>query len=186
LDLCTGRGSKDAGGGSVDADARTGDAGCVPGTLRVEAHAPGLDLTRFPRVRVRVRAAVSRFYACQQTLEITTADATDGSASSGPAGQLLLAVADGGSAFADSPYKVDRVPLGCSSAKGCGSIAPDNYAFDFSSASGTSPPVRVYMGDSVTWTSAGASFTVRNLRSFQTTLCDDYWNWAYTIYANPQ
>jgi hypothetical protein len=162
------------------------DAGCVPGNLRVEVTAPDLDLTRFPKVWVRVRAAASRFYACQQALEITTADPLDGSAASEPAGRLLLAVNDGGGALAGAPFKVDRVPLGCSSERGCGSPAPDDYAFDFKSATGDGPAVRVSMGESATWTNAGTSFTVRNLRSFQSVACDDYWNWAYTIYADPK
>ena len=161
-------------------------AGCVPNTLRVEARAPGLDLSQFPRAWVRVRAEVSRFRVCQQTLEITTADPTDGSPSQSPGGQLLLAVVDGGAAFAGAPYVVDRVPLGCSSERACGSPAPDDYAFDFKSASGADASLRVYMGETATWTSGGKPFTVRNLRSFQSGDCDDYWNWAYTIYADPK
>jgi hypothetical protein len=129
---------------------------------------------------------VTRFRACQQSLEITTADATDGSTSPAPAGQLLLAVVDGGEVLAGAPHAVDRVPLGCSSEKACGSVAPDEYAFDFKSASGAASPLRVYMGETATWTNGGKPFTVRNLRSFQTTYCDDYWNWAYTIYADPK
>jgi hypothetical protein len=161
-------------------------AGCALDTLRVEARAPGLDLSRFPRVWVRVRAAVTWFRQCQQTLEITTADPTDGSTSPAPAGQLLLAVVDGGEAFAGAPYVVERVPLGCSSERACGIPAPDDYAFDFKSATAADSPLRVYMGETATWTSGGKPFTVRNLRSFQTADCDDYWNWAYTIYADPK
>jgi hypothetical protein len=36
------------------------------------------------------------------------------------------------------------------------------------------------------WTNGGDTFTVRNLRSYQTKACDDYWNWAYWIYATPK
>ena len=42
------------------------------------------------------------------------------------------------------------------------------------------------MGETVTWKTAATDFTVRNLRSFQTGYCDDYWNWAYTVYAEPK
>ena len=170
-------------------DAGGGDAGCVPGTLRIEAVAPGLDLARFPQVWVRVKATVSFFWECQQSLEITTADPTDGSPRQGPAGQLLLAVVDGnGVAFADSPYRVAHVQLGCAPGPVCNDRASDadDYAFDFSSPGDTGAPTRVYMSETVTWKSAGANFTVRNLRSFQTSVCDDYWNWAYTIYADPK
>jgi hypothetical protein len=176
-------GATDAGGSDAG-----GVAGCVPGALRIEAVAPGLDLTRFPRVRVRVRATMSFVWACQQSLEITTAESIDGSTPELPAGQLLLAVVDGnGVAFDDSPYKVTHFQLGCAPGPTCyGSMTgADDYAFDFSSPGDTAAPTRVYMGETTTWKSAGASFTVRNLRSFQTPICDDYWNWAYTIYADP-
>jgi len=176
-------GAADAGG----LDAGVSDAGCVPSEVRIEAHAPGLDLTRFPRVWVRVRAQVSFFWYCQQSLEITTVDPSDGSTPPEPAGQLLLAVVDGGWAFADSPYKVDRVQLGCAPGPTCngGKADADTYAFDFKSTSGTDAGARVYMGETVTWKNDAVDFTVRNLRSFQTGSCDDYWNWAYTIYVDP-
>jgi hypothetical protein len=79
------------------------------------------------------------------------------------------------------------VQLGCAPGRTCnGSLTDaDDYAFDFSTP-GDGAPTRVYMGETVTWNSAGTNFTVRNLRSFQTSICDDYWNWAYTIYADPQ
>ena len=178
--------------GATDAagsDAGAVDAGCVPSVLRIDAVAPGLDLTRFPLVWVRVKVAVSAFFACQQALEITTADPLDGSTPSGPAGQLLLAVVDGnGIAFDDSPYNVVHVRLGCAPGPTCNGapLDADDYAFEFSRPGDTAAPARVYMGETVTWKTAAVDFTVNNLRSFQTGNCDDYWNWAYTIYADPQ
>jgi len=185
-----GAGNDDAGAADADGgDAGAVDAGCVPSVLRIDAVAPGLDLTRFPLVWVRVKATVSLFRACQQSLEITTDDPLDGSTPSVPAGQLLLAVVDGkGIAFDDSPYQVVHVPLGCAPGPTCNGSATDadNYAFDFSRPGDTAVPARVYMGETVTWKTAAADFTVQNLRSFQTGDCDDYWNWAYTIYADPK
>jgi hypothetical protein len=48
--------------------------------------------------------AVSTFWVCATSLEITTADPTDGSTPQGAAGQLLLAVVDGGGVLSGSPY----------------------------------------------------------------------------------
>jgi hypothetical protein len=155
--------------------------------VRVEARAPGLDLTRFPHVRVRVRATVTNFFVCQQSLEITTADETRTEAQSASE-TILLAVFDGGGGFADSPpYTVTRVALGCSHGPVCGgpSSFSDIYAFEFSGPSASTVRVRVYMGETAHWTLGASTYTVRNLRSFQSEACDDYWNWAYTIYADP-
>jgi hypothetical protein len=166
----------ETGPGSITLDTCVDDARCVP--LVVEAHAPGLDLSSFPHVAVRVRAAArSSFYTCQQSLEITTADA-DG----GAAGKLLLAVVDGGGTFEGSPYQVAHVKLDC--AFGDGPTA-GIYAFEFTGADG-GPPLRVYMGETVPWTNDGATLKVRNLRSFESGNYDDYWNWAYWIYADPK
>jgi hypothetical protein len=149
-----------------------GDGGCDPLGLRIEVRAPGIDLRGFPHVPVQVTASFRRFFGCQQALHITTVT-----------GQLLLAVVDGGGP-AGAPYSVDRVRLGCSSEKGCGSVPPDDYALDFSSEAAPAP-LRVYMGETVPWTLGGRAHRVRNLRSFQSTACDDYWNFAYTISLAP-
>jgi hypothetical protein len=197
---CAGIGGPDAGTGvrtftgritgsdatSLVMDECGADAGCVAGSVRLEIRAPGLDLVGFPHRWVLVKIQLARFYACQQSLEITTVDPTDGSPAQGPAGQLLLAVVDGGGPFDGSPYKIDRVPLGCRAEKGCGFVPPDEYAFDFSETAAARPALRVSMGETKTWAASGGSFQVRNLRSYQSTLCDDYWNFAYTLYADPK
>src|SRR5258708_2670823 len=172
VSLCApGAAGGDAGtadGGGIDAGAS--DAGCVQSELRIDAHAPGLDLTRFPRVWVRVRAQVSFFYHCQQLLEITTVDPSDSSPPAGPAGQLLLAVFDGGSAFADSPYKVDRVQLGCAPGPTCsgGKTDADTYAFDFKSTSGNRSPTPADTGEDVSRKNGRSDFSGPHPRPFQT------------------
>jgi hypothetical protein len=153
---------------------------CVADGLRVEVEAPGLDLTNVPHVWAELNFQAHFFFYCQLSLQIITANPPDDSPPDGPAGRLLLAVVDGGGTLTDSPYLVERVRLGCSSARGCGSPAPDEYAFQFSAAAG-SPPLRVHMGETATWMNDGMTFAIRNLRSFQGTVCDDYWNFAYFI-----
>jgi hypothetical protein len=184
VDTCAGSGS-DAGadGGAIDAGAS--DAGCAASPLVVEANAPGLDLSHFPRVRVRVTAKVSRFRACLQALEIDAAE-TSGADAEAP-GALLLAVNDGGDVIEGAPYGVAHVPLGCSPAPVCNGAGhnADEYAFDFSDAADVTHRIRVYMTDTVAWTLGSTGYTIHNLRSFQTQVCDDYWNWAYWIYAAP-
>jgi hypothetical protein len=152
----------------------------VDSVAKIEIYAPGLDLSAVPHVAVRVRLAFKVFYACQQSLEIVTANPTDGSPSL-PAGQLLVAVSDGGDPFPDSPYRVERVALGCFSAMGCGGLEPDAYALDFSFTDSGAAPTRAYMGQSVPFPSLVGALAARNLRSYQSAACDDYWNFAYTI-----
>jgi hypothetical protein len=154
----------------VDVDQCETDGGCEP--LRIEAHAPGLDLRGFPHVAVQVSASFRRFFGCTQSLEIRTASGQ----------QLLLAVVDGGGPISGSLYSVDRVRLGCSSELGCGNVPPDDYAFEFNSGSVSA---RVYMGETTTMTFGSTPLRVRNLRSYQGTACDDYWNFAYTISPAP-
>jgi hypothetical protein len=167
---------------SLVLDTCAGAPGCTPNSTRVELNAPGLDLTTVPRVQVELRFQIKFFYTCQESLEIRALDSVDGS--SAAAGHLLVAVADGAGPFADSPYDAVKVPLGCSSAKGCGSQMPDVYAFDFRMASDSSSTLRVYMGETATWKVSGHSYAVRNLRSFQGSACDDYWNFAYYVVSS--
>ena len=39
----------------------------------------------------------------------------------------------------------------------------------------------VAMGATEQFVASGRTFRARNLRSFQTEWCDDYWNWAYWV-----
>jgi hypothetical protein len=182
IDTC-GQDARDAAADDAATDAG-GDGGCAAGPLRVDVSAAGLDLSRFPHVRVRVRAAVTVFYQCQRALEITTADDAPGDAGAAPV--LLFAVNDGGDPLVDAPYGVAHAPLGCSPVPVCNGAGhnADEYALIFSDAADITNRVRVYMGDTASWVLGASSYTIRNLRSFQSPACDDYWNWAYWIYAD--
>jgi hypothetical protein len=41
------------------------------------------------------------------------------------------------------------------------------------------------MGETGSWDVGLHSFKAHNLRSYQTAVCDDYWNFAYTIISRP-
>ena len=153
---------------------------CVPSGLRVVVAAAGIDLRSMPHVWAQVRFQQDSFRGCHQAVEVTTADPTDGSPAQDAAGQLLLAASEGREPIEEAPYQMTRVRLGCSSETGCGAIAPDDYFFEVT-ADGSVPPTSVYMGQTVDWQGVGRQFAVRNLRSFQTAACDDYWNFAYYI-----
>jgi hypothetical protein len=165
---------------AVVLDLCEGGQPCVPNGLRIVIGARGIDLRPMPHVWAKVRFQQDAFWGCHQALEVTTDDASDGSPAVEAPGQLLLAVGDGREPITAAPYEMKRVRLGCASERGCGAIAPDEYFFEVS-AVGSAPPSRVYMGQTLDWQGFGRRFAVRNLRSFQSTYCDDYWNFAYYI-----
>jgi hypothetical protein len=149
---------------------------------RVVIDAPGLDLTGVPpNAWVQVKYEFTSFRGCAQNLELTFAEAPDGSQTLPNVGQLVLAISDGYGPFADSSYTVTHVPLGCESGKGCGGETPDLYALEFAAKTGGTTKARAYMGEVVLWNAVAVPYMARNLRSYQTGACDDYLNWAYTI-----
>ena len=140
---------------------------------------------------MRVTYSITRFHACQQALEVSTIPSWGGLQNPfQPSSALLLAVADGGGTFDGSPYKIDRMALGCrATTQGCGSIKPDEYALLFTSVTSTETTFRVLMGESLRMElgqpDVPNSWIVHNLRSYQTEYCDDYWNFAWFVRYDP-
>jgi hypothetical protein len=163
------------------------NADCDSLLTTVTVSAPGLDFWLPTGALVRVTYQITRFFACQQALEVSTIPTWNGLENPyQPNNALVLAVVDGGGTFSSSPYKVDRVALGCRPmSQGCGGVPPDDYALVFTSTAVPERSMRVGMGQSNTIDfSPGGSvgiLTVRNLRSFQTEYCDDYWNFAWFL-----
>ncbi len=178
------------------------NADCVPSLALFEVEAPGLSLEQalVSGAFVRVTYLIDRFYACQQSLEVSTIPTWGGVPS--PVDEmgdtLLLAVSDGGGTFDGSPYTVDRTALGCQPVtQGCGSVTPDEYELVLSPTAAPESAIRVGMGQTLqlnnlqpppnNWPSSLSRFwMVRNLRSYQTDYCDDYWNFAwYLTWSRP-
>ena len=78
-----------------------------------------------------------------------------------------------------SELKVSTIALGCHANEvGCGGPAPDDYLFRASAGGNTAD---IKMGDNAYLKNpkSGQGLLLRNVRSFQSSYCDDYWNWAY-------
>lgn len=165
------------------------NADCAPSTVRFVADAPGIELARALPVGayVRVRWSITRFFACQASLEVDSL-ATWGTVPNPVAGLpgLLLAVADGAKQLDGAPFVVDRELLECGvdAGAGCGSVTPGAYRFTFTPANAEGPVLHVPMGAVVPWPAlapGAGTWDVKNLRSYQSTACDDYWNFAWFV-----
>lgn len=170
------------------------NANCVNFTT-FKVQAPGLALALPAGTFVQVHYAFSKNYTCTQAIEVDSLAAWAGLPNPEPLGnRLLLAVVDGafgGSKTDNSVYEVHPAALGCDpdAGAGCGGPKPDEYALDFAPVANPGHKVRVYMGKTKTLdlmqTQAPSFWRITNLRSYQTTACDDYWNFAWTITWQP-
>jgi hypothetical protein len=166
------------------------NADCISRLTKFEVHAFDLRLRVDPGSFVRVEYQIGRFFSCQQALEVRSLSEWGGVVGPNVPNNdtLLFAVADGGGPFADSPYTVERFAVPCESdvdaGSGCGSVPPGNYAFAFAPKGQPEKTVRLFMGETgiVDLETGGHGIiTARNLRSYQTGACDDYWNFAYYL-----
>lgn len=175
----------DAGG--FDLDTCPPNADCAPSITRFEVEAPGLALELPAGAFVQVSYLISVFYQCQQSLEVSTIPTWGGMDNpAGPSGVLLLGIADGGYTFDDSPYGVERVRLDCTSpTPGCGSVPPGEYALELAPTAAPDRVTQLVMGETASidllQTKVPGGWLARNLRSYQTDYCDDYWNFAWWV-----
>lgn len=177
----------DTSGFSLDACAA--GSGCSAEVYRFAIGAPELTVALPVGRPVFVRWwIVNGGWSCGQALVVSDGLAAD--TGSGAAAALWLAGAD---SLVDPPislpFSVARQELYCnpspSLSQGCGGndVPPDDYAFVFTPLSGE--PALTLATDKTgtlpltTASGAGQHLLVRNLRSYQTTKCDDYANWAW-------
>jgi len=150
-------------------------ANCMPLLTTVTVKGDALALSVPIGAYVKVSYALDPAWGfCTERMLIENVPAWDGvpnpvSASN----RIYLTGAEGEIGTFDSvPFVVAQQALGCSTEKGCGGIPPDTYVLF---TAGT----QIGMGQTRTITAKGRSFAFHNLRSYQTSACDDYWNWAF-------
>ncbi|APR84533.1 Hypothetical protein A7982_09882 [Minicystis rosea] len=87
------------------------------------------------------------------------------------------------------PFSVWTTALGCTpTSEGCGGgNNPDDYRFDVKTL--TTDAVSIRQGETKDFVVSDGSLTqplmFRNLRSFETGYCDDYWNWGFWVLPLP-
>lgn len=155
--------------------------------------APGLETWVPVGAFVRVIISVEMPWGCEQRVVVRNQPQWDGVPNPVSMGrELYLAAADGTFATMQGmPFEIGVQGLGCyPGAPGCGGEPTDDYLFEFRSKSDPGADALVLgMGQQAEWKLAGPDgsqyMTVRNLRSYASGMCDDYWNWAYWMTPVP-
>ncbi len=168
---------------SFELECTEGD--CAAERVAIRFEAPGLDATRSltEGASVRVTASLNYFFACVTGIAVeTNAPAGDAGTSAEPG--LLFSVGEG----ARPPTNIVTVSfdkIDCSypwKSKSCGGVGDDEVGIYAMTARAPflAHPLTVRMGRTAQSAISGSArvFRERNLRSYQTDGCDDYWNWA--------
>jgi hypothetical protein len=156
-------------------------ADCVPLLLDAIWDEPDLNVVVPVGAIVRLEYTVGKtWYDCSQALFVTNLPSWDGVANpvASDSSPWLLAGDGTLSMPATASITIEPIALGCASAPsgGCGGpYAPDEYGLVLRTAT---DDVFLQMGQS---TAIGDGLVAKNLRSYVTGACDDYWNWGYWI-----
>jgi hypothetical protein len=164
-------------------------ADCVPMSSQFTFSAPGLAAKIPLGAFVEVQIEVQHPWGCEQRLMVRNLPIWDGLTNPVATGRRLYLAASDGSphAFDDAPFAIEKRALGCAPDAGpsCGETA-DDYALRFHPADHPEQPgVLVPMGSTWTWqpnlSGEMPAWSIRNLRSYVSGMCDDYWNWAWWV-----
>ena len=170
---------------TLSLDACSPAADCVPLIYEVTFNSDGLGVDVPVGTYVHVEASVDIPWGCYERLMIKNIPSWDGMPNPVlPNSQLWVAATDGVvSMFEDAPFVVEEVPLDCGpSSGGCGGgVEPGKYDLRFTPVDNPSGGVTVTTAETKTMTVSETYVAVRNLRSFESGNCDDYWNWAYWV-----
>jgi len=183
----------DATGSTLALDFCSPAADCIPrrGTLRIEA--PGFTLRAAPAglrtgqfVQIRSRATWS--WGCTMQVEVSNAPTWDGEVNTVRQGSVLLAAAASGegTALPEAPFEVTRRSIGCvMPGTDCGGGRPEVFALSFQGhcrdCLRDPDPVVVTQGATGTLQVDDLTYAARNLLSFNSGACDDYWNYSWTV-----
>jgi hypothetical protein len=151
--------------------------------ITLSVGAPGLAVNIQPGVLIQLDVAiVPNFWRCTQSIVARNLPTWDGLQS--PLGGdpiLFFAGAEGMFAANDAPFTVSATALGCYPMEPLGCVPRDEFRFDVTTT--TADPIAVMEGETVHFPvplgDTTQTVTFRNLRSFQTGNCDDYWDWAW-------
>ena len=161
-------------------------ADCDASHFTVQFDEPPTPVAIPPWTHVRLRARMGfwgPWSVCEHAISIVNVPVWDGD-DNPTAGddRLWLAAADGTDGTLDgSPFTIERVQLACELEDDglCG--LPGIFAMRFVPEDAPGSAVTVPMGGAESLTLPELDVVARNLRSYETGFCDDYWNWGYWV-----
>ncbi len=178
-------------GNALTIDSCPPNADCIQMRSTFTFDAPGLYLWIPTGAFVDVSLQVDQPWGCEQRILIADLPSWGGLPNPVPTGATVhLAAADGiADTLPGAPFTIQKLPLGCVNdpSGGCGGDPPDDYALHFASTTTPGDPgITVGMGQYATWSVPSASgvneyWAVRNLRSYSSGYCDDYFNWSWWL-----
>lgn len=149
--------------------------------------APGLKLSIPFGTYVQISLSVYKPWGCEHHIVIKNLPQWDGVQNPYFSDErLFLAAGDGSPVpLQGAPFWVETIPLNCYPDMPPGCTIKDDYLLRFFQIDQEGNSVTVPMGSTASWKilipDGGYPYTVRNLRSFETGNCDDYWNWGYYV-----
>jgi hypothetical protein len=190
--------------GAFTLDSCAPETGCQPSRTTFAASARGVEVSVPLGSAVHVQAEISALFGCVQWLEVEALASFGATPNrTQPRAGLLLAAYQSGApgtynGMPNEPgvlappeerphFFVTTLALGCNASPGCNIVPADDYAFVFAPKTAPDRRVQVNMGEtkSIDLLEPGGagSWIIRNLKSYQTRSCDDYWNFAYYVSA---
>jgi hypothetical protein len=163
------------------------NADCIGAFYQLSIQSPGFAMNVAPGTFIQIDVQIDFPWGCSNTIMARNLPTWGGVPS--PGGNvpwLIFEASDGANQALDgSPFALSTLALGChpNAEPGCG--LEDEYRFDIHGVSDTS----AYQGETIYFDANEGGqvrpLQFRNLRSFETGWCDDYWNWAYWVVPAP-
>jgi hypothetical protein len=176
-------------GNSLTIDSCPPNADCMPMRSTFTFDAPDLYLWIPVGAFVSVALDVEMPWGCEQRVLISSLPSWGGVPNPVWSPSTLFAASDGvAEPLPGAPFAMEKIGLGCINdpGGGCGGDPPDDYALRFHSTQVPGDPGTVVgMGQVGYWTftspAVPESYAIKNLRSYSTGYCDDYWNWSWWV-----
>jgi len=161
---------------------------CDPATYELNIQSAGFAMSVFTGAFIQMDVAINYPWGCTSSVVARNLPVFGGQPSPGGGYPSFLFAGSNGIASAPdvAPFTVAAVALGCNtSGQSCGVTVADSYRFDVLGQTLYSVP----QGETYVVTAVDGNnpldLLFRNLRSYESGWCDDYWNYAWWATTAP-